>query len=69
MSVVSYNEAIELKVATPMNILNFASFLKDQTYFEEPFTAYERGVELFPFPHAGAKLLWTNYLHQNLNAV
>ena len=58
----SYNRAIELKVATPMHILNFASFLKDQKYFEESFTAYERGVELFAFPHAGAKLLWKTYL-------
>ena len=58
----SYNRAIELKVATPMHVINFASFLTDQKYFEESFTAYERGVELFPFPHAGAKLLWKNYL-------
>ena len=58
----SYNRALELKVATPMHILNFCSFLADQKYFEESFTAYERGIELFPFPHAGAKLLWKNYL-------
>jgi len=53
----SYNHAIELKVATPMHIINFASFLKDQKYFEESFTAYERGVELFSFPHAGCQAL------------
>lgn len=58
----SYNRALELKIATPMHILNFCSFLTDQKYFEESFTAYERGIELFPFPHAGAKLLWKNYL-------
>jgi pre-mRNA-splicing factor SYF1 len=60
----SYNRAMELKVATPMHILNFGSFLKEQKYFEESFTAYERGVELFPFPHAGAKLLWKTYLQE-----
>ena len=56
----SYNRALELKVATPMHILNFCAFLTDQKYFEESFTAYERGVELFSFP--SAKLLWKNYL-------
>lgn len=56
----SYNRAMELKVATPMHILNYCSFLKDQKYFEESFGAYERGVELFQFP--GAKVLWTSYL-------
>jgi pre-mRNA-splicing factor SYF1 len=36
--------------------------LKDKKYFEESFAAYERGLGLFPFPHAGATLLWKNYL-------
>jgi pre-mRNA-splicing factor SYF1 len=58
----SYNRALELKVATPMHIINFCAFLTDQKYFEESFSAYERGIELFPFPHASAKLLWKNYL-------
>jgi pre-mRNA-splicing factor SYF1 len=56
----SYSRAMELKVATPMHILNFSNFLKDKKYFEESFNAYERGVELFQFP--GAKILWKNYL-------
>jgi pre-mRNA-splicing factor SYF1 len=58
----SYNRAMELKVATPMHIINFCAFLTDQKYFEESFTAYEHGIELFAFPHASAKLLWKNYL-------
>lgn len=58
----SYNRAFEIKVATVQHILNFASFLIERKYFEESLTAYERGIELFAFPHAGAKLLWKSYL-------
>lgn len=57
-----YNRAMELKVATPSQILNFASFLVEHKYFEESFNAYERGVELFAFPHPGGKLIWKAYL-------
>mmetsp|Transcript_13408 Transcript_13408/g.29677 ORF Transcript_13408/g.29677 Transcript_13408/m.29677 type:complete len:1117 (+) Transcript_13408:245-3595(+) len=58
----AYNRVIEAKVATPSHLLNFASFLTEHKYFEESFNAYERGVELFPFPHPGAKLIWRAYL-------
>lgn len=57
-----YNRAIDIKVATVQHILNYASFLADQKYFEQSFSAYERGIELFAFPHVGAKLLWKAYL-------
>lgn len=56
----AYKKAIETRVATPMHILNFASFLNEQNYFEESFSAYERGVELFEFP--GVKVVWKAYL-------
>lgn len=56
----AYSRALEIKVATPMHVLNFASFLKEQKYFEEAFSAYERGVEMFTFP--ASKLLWNAYL-------
>ena len=56
----AYNRALEVKVATPVHILNFCSFLKDQRYFEEAFGAYERGVEAFDFP--AVKVLWKSYL-------
>jgi pre-mRNA-splicing factor SYF1 len=58
----AYNRALEIKVATVQHILNFGSFLAEHKYFEESLTAYERGIELFPFPHIGAKLLWKAYL-------
>jgi pre-mRNA-splicing factor SYF1 len=58
----AYDRALEWKVATPSHVLNYASFLKEKKYFEESFAAYERGLGLFAFPHAGATLLWKNYL-------
>eukprot|EP00934_Nitzschia_sp_Nitz4_P000309 Nitzschia sp. Nitz4//scaffold196_size54656//45242//48010//NITZ4_006647-RA/size54656-processed-gene-0.55-mRNA-1//1//CDS//3329540450//309//frame0 len=60
----SYDRAIEQRVATPLHILNYASFLADNKYFEESFAAYERGIELFPFP--GVKAIWTTYLQNFL---
>ena len=56
----SYNRAMEIKVATPMHVLNYCSFLKERKYFEESFAIYERGVELFEFP--ASKVLWMSYL-------
>jgi pre-mRNA-splicing factor SYF1 len=56
----AYNRAMELKVATPMHVLDYCSFLKDKKYLEESFGAFERGLELFQFP--GAKVLWMSYL-------
>jgi pre-mRNA-splicing factor SYF1 len=63
----AYNRALEIKVATVQHVLNFGSFLTEQKYFEESLTAYERGIELFAFPHAGARLLWKAYLEAFLN--
>jgi pre-mRNA-splicing factor SYF1 len=56
----AYGRAIDHKVATPLHILNFATFLTEQKYFEESFSAYERGIELFQFP--GVKLIWKAYV-------
>ena len=58
----AYNRVLELKAATGQHVLNFAEFLIGQKYFEESFTAFERGVELFAFPNPAAKLLWRTYL-------
>ncbi|GFH48712.1 hypothetical protein CTEN210_05188 [Chaetoceros tenuissimus] len=58
----AYNRLLELKIATPTQILNFATFLSEKKYFEESFTAFERGLDMFPFPHPGAKVLWKEYL-------
>ena len=56
----AYNRAIQQRVATPLHILNFASFLAENKYFEESFSAYERGIEMFQFP--GVKVIWKAYL-------
>lgn len=56
----AYDHAIELKVATPQIILNFAALLEEAHYFEESFRVYERGVALFSFPHV--KDIWLAYL-------
>ena len=56
----AYNNAMEQRVATPLHLLNYASFLKEHKYFEESFSAYERGIELFEFP--GVKVIWKAYL-------
>lgn len=58
----AYNRALEIKTATVQHVLNFASFLIENQYYEESFTVYERGIEMFAFPHPGAKTLWRTYL-------
>jgi len=41
-------------------MVNYASFLEENKYFEECFKVYERGVELFTFPVSFE--LWNIYL-------
>jgi pre-mRNA-splicing factor SYF1 len=56
----AYDRAIELRVATPQMVLNYASFLEERQYWEESFRVYEKGVSLFQFPHV--KPIWKLYL-------
>ncbi|KAJ1450859.1 hypothetical protein M885DRAFT_621310 [Pelagophyceae sp. CCMP2097] len=56
----AYDRALELRVATPQMVLNYAQLLNDASYFEESFRAYERGVALFKWPHV--RDLWKCYL-------
>lgn len=56
----TYDRMIELKVATPQHISNYASFLSDAGYFEDSFRIYERGISGFGYPVAVE--LWTLYL-------
>jgi pre-mRNA-splicing factor SYF1 len=55
-----YNRILELKIATPQVIINYASFLEENQYFEESFRVYQRGVELFGYPVAFE--IWNLYL-------
>jgi pre-mRNA-splicing factor SYF1 len=62
----AYNHVLSIKAATVQHVLNYCAFLTEHKYFEESFTVYERGLELFAFPHKGAKLLWKEYLQSFL---
>nr|CAD1827748.1 unnamed protein product [Ananas comosus var. bracteatus] len=55
-----YDRILDLKIATPQIILNYASFLEEHKYFEDAFKIYERGVKLFKYPHV--REIWAMYL-------
>ncbi|KAK7204893.1 hypothetical protein BZA70DRAFT_187511 [Myxozyma melibiosi] len=55
-----YDRIFELKIATPLTVVNYANFLEENKYFEESFKIYERGVEQFGYPVAFE--LWNLYL-------
>ena len=55
-----YDRVLELKIANAQIIVNYASFLEQNKYFEEAFKVYERGVEAFTYPVAFE--LWNVYL-------
>ncbi|KAJ3275772.1 hypothetical protein HDV01_007239 [Terramyces sp. JEL0728] len=55
-----YDRIMDLKIATPQVIINYAAFLEENKYFEESFRVYERGVELFGYPIAFE--IWNLYL-------
>lgn len=55
-----YERILELKVATPQIVLNYAAFLEENNYFEDSFKAYERGAHLFNFPYVHD--IWIMYL-------
>ncbi|KAL1920251.1 uncharacterized protein VTP21DRAFT_1397 [Calcarisporiella thermophila] len=55
-----YDRILELRIATPQIIVNYATFLEEHKYFEESFKVYERGVEAFGYPIAFE--LWNIYL-------
>lgn len=60
-----YDRILELKIATPQTISNYANLLEENNYFEESFKVYERGVDLFTYPVAFE--LWNLYLTKFLN--
>ncbi|GIL47375.1 hypothetical protein Vafri_4209 [Volvox africanus] len=56
----AYDRILELRIATPQVILNYAVFLTEQKAFEDAFKVYERGIALFRYPHV--KDIWAAYL-------
>jgi pre-mRNA-splicing factor SYF1 len=55
-----YDKIMELKIANAQVIVNYATFLEENKYWEESFKVYERGIELFSFPIAFE--IWNIYL-------
>uniref|UniRef100_A0A452IPG3 Pre-mRNA-splicing factor SYF1 n=1 Tax=Gopherus agassizii TaxID=38772 RepID=A0A452IPG3_9SAUR len=55
-----YDRILDLRIATPQIIINYALFLEEHTYFEESFKAYERGISLFRWPNVYD--IWNTYL-------
>ncbi|KAJ6817720.1 pre-mRNA-splicing factor SYF1 [Iris pallida] len=55
-----YERILDLRIATPQIILNYALLLEEHKYFEDAFKVYERGVKIFKYPHV--KDLWVTYL-------
>mmetsp|Transcript_16854 Transcript_16854/g.32896 ORF Transcript_16854/g.32896 Transcript_16854/m.32896 type:complete len:838 (+) Transcript_16854:31-2544(+) len=57
-----YEKMLDLKVATPIIVLNYAKYLEELKYFEDSFRVYEKGVALFSYPHVAP--IWLAYLRQ-----
>jgi pre-mRNA-splicing factor SYF1 len=55
-----YERILDLRIATPQIIINYATLLEDNKYFEDAFKVYERGVKIFKYPHV--KDIWVTYL-------
>uniref|UniRef100_A0A7S1J111 Suppressor of forked domain-containing protein n=1 Tax=Eutreptiella gymnastica TaxID=73025 RepID=A0A7S1J111_9EUGL len=55
-----YDKIIELKVATPNMILNYATYLQEHKHWEDSFKAYEKGINLFSWPQVFD--IWLSYL-------
>ncbi|XP_043699418.1 pre-mRNA-splicing factor SYF1 [Telopea speciosissima] len=55
-----YERILDLRIATPQIIINYALLLEEHKYFEDAFKVYERGVQIFKYPHV--KDIWVTYL-------
>lgn len=60
-----YERIFELKIATPLTVINYANLMEEHEYFEECFKIYERGLDLFSYPVAFE--LWNLYLTKAVN--
>lgn len=55
-----YDEMIDLRVASPQVILNYAAYLQQGNFWEDSFQVYEKGLALFKYPQVDA--IWRAYL-------
>uniref|UniRef100_A0A914L0N6 Pre-mRNA-splicing factor SYF1 n=1 Tax=Meloidogyne incognita TaxID=6306 RepID=A0A914L0N6_MELIC len=60
-----YDKMMELRIATPQIIINYALFLEQNNYFEESFRAFEKGIGLFHWPLVFD--IWNVYLTKFIN--
>lgn len=58
----AYDRIFELKIGTPLTIVNYAAFLWENQFFEDALKVYERGVEIFSYPVAFE--IWNIYLQK-----
>lgn len=56
----TYDKIIDLRIATPQLVLNYAAFLEERQYYEESYRVYERGVAIFKWPNSCN--IWLTYL-------
>lgn len=57
-----YEQIVDIKVATPALILNYAAIMEEKKYFEDSFRVYEKGISLFKYPHVYP--IWLAYLRK-----
>lgn len=55
-----YDRIIDLKICTPQIIINYGMFLEENSYFEDAFRAFEKGISLFKWPNVFD--IWNIYL-------
>ncbi|KAK7369941.1 hypothetical protein VNO80_11989 [Phaseolus coccineus] len=55
-----YERILDLRIATPQIIINYAYFMEEHEYFQDAFKVYERGLKIFKYPHV--KYIWVTYL-------
>lgn len=60
-----YERMFDLKIMTPQIVLNYAALLEEHKFFEDAFKVYERGVQVFKYPHV--RLIWSMYLDKFVN--
>ena len=56
----AYDSILHMQIATQTNVINYANFLKENSYIEESFRAYEKGLGIFKWPYCSQ--IWEHYL-------
>lgn len=57
-----YEQIIEVRVATPQIIINYAKLMEENKFFEDSYRVFEKGISLFKFPHV--YVIWVAYLQR-----